>query len=114
MHDDCLYELGTARSALYGGRFRKQGAAGEICAGWNARIADHLLEAIGDFNACLLANHGLVTVGVDIQSAFNVAEQLELVAKIFICCKSMGEPAILSDDDMQFMVEKLRSYGQPK
>jgi L-fuculose-phosphate aldolase len=77
-------------------------------------LSDHLLEAIGDFNACLLANHGLVTVGADIQSAFNVAEQLELVAKIFICCKSMGEPAILSDDDMQFMVEKLRSYGQPK
>ena len=77
-------------------------------------LSDHLLEAIGDFNACLLANHGLVTVGADIKSAFNVAEQLELVAKIFICCKSMGEPAILSDDDMQFMVEKLRSYGQPK
>lgn len=76
-------------------------------------LSDRILEAIGDYNACLLANHGLVTVGVDIQSAFNAAEQLELVSKLFVLCKSMGEPAILSDDAMGIIAEKLKAYGQP-
>ena len=77
-------------------------------------LSDNILKAIGRYNACLMANHGLVTVGADIESAFNVAEQLELVSKIYIQCKSMGEPKILSDQEMVIVEEKFMTYGQPK
>lgn len=77
-------------------------------------LSDNILEAIGSYSACLMANHGLVTVGKDINSAFNVAEELELVSKIYIQCKSMGEPVILSDEDMMVIGERFKSYGQPQ
>jgi len=77
-------------------------------------LSDNILMAIGGYNACLMANHGLVTVGADIESAFNVAEQLELVSKIYIQCKSLGEPKILSDEEMVIVGEKFMTYGQLK
>lgn len=77
-------------------------------------LSDYIIEAIGSYNACLMSNHGIVTVGTDIQSAFNVAEEIELVSKIFIQCKSMGEPKILSDEEMIIIGEKFLTYGQPQ
>jgi L-fuculose-phosphate aldolase len=77
-------------------------------------LSDYIIEAIGSYNACLMSNHGIVTVGTNIQSAFNVAEEIELVSKIFIQCKSMGEPKILSDEEMIIIGEKFLTYGQPQ
>jgi len=75
-------------------------------------LSDGILEAIGDYNACLMANHGIVTVGKDIASAFSVAEELELVARIFCIGKSMGEPVVLSNAEMERVVKKFGTYGQ--
>ena len=69
-------------------------------------LSDNIIDVIGDYHACLLANHGLVTLGVDLKSAFGVAEQLELVSKIFIQCRSMGDPVLLTDEEMQVILEK--------
>lgn len=77
-------------------------------------LSDNIIEAIGSYNACLMSNHGIVTVGKDIKSAFNVAEEIELVSKIFFQCKSMGEPKILSDEEMIIIGEKFLTYGQPQ
>ena len=75
-------------------------------------LSDNIIKAIGKYNACLMSNHGIVTVGKTIESAFNTAEQIELVAKIFIQCKSMGDPVILSDEDMAIITEKFKTYGK--
>jgi len=77
-------------------------------------LSDNILSAIGNYNACLMANHGLVTLGKDLKSAFSVAEELELVSKIYIQCKSMGDPVLLSDEDMAVIAEKFKTYGQPQ
>ena len=75
-------------------------------------LAENIVAAIGGYNACLMANHGIVTVGKDLHSAFNTAEELELVARIYCLARSMGEPAILSDEEMQRVVKKFGTYGQ--
>lgn len=77
-------------------------------------LSDNILSAIGNYNACLMANHGLVTLGKDLKSAFSVAEELELVSKIYIQCKSMGDPVLLTDEDMAVIAEKFKTYGQPQ
>jgi len=77
-------------------------------------LSDYILEAIGPYNACLMANHGLVTVGADISRAFATAEELELVSRIFCLARSMGEPRILSKEDMAEVTEKFKTYGQRK
>ncbi len=77
-------------------------------------LSDYILEAIGPYNACLMANHGLVTVGTDISRAIATAEELELVSRIYCLARSMGEPRILSKEDMAEVTEKFKTYGQRK
>lgn len=74
-------------------------------------LADNIIEALGSYNACLMANHGIVTVGVDIGAAFNVAEELELVSRLFYQTKCIGEPVILTDAEMAGVMDKFKTYG---
>jgi len=71
-------------------------------------VADH----IGSYNALLLANHGLVAIGSDMSSAFNVAEEIELVARIYYQAKSIGQPVLVASNEMERVVDKFASYGQ--
>ncbi len=77
-------------------------------------LSDNIIEAIGNYQACLMANHGIVTVGSTLQTAFETAEQLELVSQIYYQCKCMGEPEILSTEEMNIIAEKFKHYGQPE
>jgi len=77
-------------------------------------LSDNILAAIGSYNACLMANHGIVTVGKDIGSAFATAEELELVSRLYYQTKCIGDPVILSDKEMIIIGEKFKTYGQRK
>jgi L-fuculose-phosphate aldolase len=77
-------------------------------------LADNLLRAIGDYNACLLANHGLVTVGGDLAAAFAAAEEIELVARLYYQSRCIGDPVILPDAEMARVCAKFKTYGQRK
>jgi L-fuculose-phosphate aldolase len=74
-------------------------------------LFENIINSIGDYNACLMANHGLVTVGVNMAAAFAVAEELELVCRLYYQAKCIGEPVILSDDEMQAVMKKFKTYG---
>lgn len=75
-------------------------------------LADNIIASIGAYNAVLLANHGLVTVGKDIESSFNVAEEIELVARIYYQAKSLGQPVLVDNDEMKRVADKFSNYGQ--
>ncbi len=75
-------------------------------------LCDNIVRAIGNYNACLMANHGIVTVGETIAAAFATAEELELVARLFYQAKCIGQPVILSDEEMSIVLEKFKTYGQ--
>jgi L-fuculose-phosphate aldolase len=75
-------------------------------------LADNIINAIGSYNACLLANHGLVTVGNNMATAFAAAEEIELVSQIYFQTRSMGQPVILDDAEMEIIAEKFKTYGQ--
>lgn len=77
-------------------------------------LSDNIIAAIGNYNACLMANHGIVTVGKTIESAFATAEELELVSRIYYQTKCIGQPAILSDEEMIIIGERFKTYGQRK
>ncbi len=76
-------------------------------------LAQAIVDTIGQSNAVLMANHGLVAVGPDLTAAFNVAEEIELVARIYYQTLVAGEPKILSDAQMDEVLEKFKWYGQP-
>lgn len=64
-------------------------------------LARNVADGIGAYNAVLLANHGLVAVGSDLGRAFNTAEEIELVARIYYQTKSVGNPVILPETEME-------------
>ena len=76
-------------------------------------LASAIVDTIGQSNAVLMANHGLVAVGADLAAAFNVAEEIELVARIYYQTLVAGEAKILSKQQMDEVMEKFKGYGRP-
>jgi len=75
-------------------------------------LAKNAMEAMGNQNAVLLANHGLNAVAGNMMMAFATAEQIEFCAEVYIRARSAGTPVILSDDEMARMVKRFANYGQ--
>jgi L-fuculose-phosphate aldolase len=75
-------------------------------------LARNVAEHIGECNALLLANHGLVAIGPNLDTAFAVADEIELVARIYYQAKSIGEPVILPEEEMSSVIQKFATYGQ--
>jgi L-fuculose-phosphate aldolase len=78
-------------------------------------LAVHVAATLGDdFNAALLANHGAVAVGADLQSALNTAEEVEFVARVYYQARCVGSPVLLSDREMDAVIRKFKDYGRPR
>jgi len=73
-------------------------------------LAKKALETIGDSNAVLLANHGLIALGEDVDRAFSTAEHLEFVSEVYYLTKTLGTPNILSDENMDEVMKKFGTY----
>jgi L-fuculose-phosphate aldolase len=77
-------------------------------------LAENAFQFMKDRKAVLLANHGLLTGGSSLQEAFNITEQIEYCAELYYRTKCIGEPVIISDEEMELMKEKFKTYGQGK
>jgi L-fuculose-phosphate aldolase len=75
-------------------------------------LSNNICAAIGDSNAVLMANHGLVCVGPSLDRAFTTAEMLEFIAHLYLQTKTVGEPVLLNDQQMDEVIEKFKGYGQ--
>ena len=75
-------------------------------------LSDNILEAIQDRKACLLSNHGLVAIGKDLNEAFNIAEEVEHLSRLFVEAKKIGEPLLLSDRQMVEVLNRFNSYSR--
>ncbi len=77
-------------------------------------LARNVAESIGEYNVLLLANHGLLAVGRNMDAAFAAAEEIEFVARIYYQTQSIGKPVILPEEEMEIVVEKFKNYGPKK
>lgn len=75
-------------------------------------LAELTFEAMKDRKAALMANHGLITGSVSLTKAFEIAQQIEFCAKVYVKALSIGSPAILSDEEMTRMIQRFQNYGQ--
>jgi L-fuculose-phosphate aldolase len=64
-------------------------------------LADNICKALADRAAVLVASHGTLCVGADLESGLNVAELLEEVAQIYILAKSLGTPFELPEESLE-------------
>jgi L-fuculose-phosphate aldolase len=74
-------------------------------------LAENLVDTLANYNAVLLANHGLVAVGRDLPTAFAAAEEIEFVARIYFQTRCVGLPPIIPETEMERVLEKFKSYG---
>jgi L-fuculose-phosphate aldolase len=77
------------------------------------QLSDHALLALQDRKACLLAQHGMIATGASLENALALAVEVETLAHIYFQALQIGEPAILPDDEMDRVLEKFKTYGQP-
>jgi len=76
-------------------------------------LSDHALAALEGRRACLLAHHGMIAVGASLPAALALAAEVETLAEIYWRALQIGAPDLLSDAEMQVVVAKFRTYGQP-
>jgi L-fuculose-phosphate aldolase len=77
-------------------------------------LSDHVVGALAGRHACLLANHGMIAVGASLEQALALAVEVETLAEMYWRALQIGEPVPLSDTEMDIVLEKFRTYGQPQ
>ena len=76
-----------------------------------AELAAHAVAALEGRHACLLANHGMIVVGVTLAKAMWLAVELETLAKQYYLSLQIGEPTILSDAEIAETARGFATYG---
>ena len=76
-------------------------------------LSDATLKALEGRQACLLGQHGVITVAKTLEKALWLAVEVETLAKMYVHALMLGEPPILSDDEMGRVIDQMRhmSYG---
>lgn len=79
----------------------------------SAELAVNVNDALGDRAACLLGNHGAVTVGDDLAEAYQRAGHLEWICEVALRVLSTGrQPKLLTDDQLATAAQSFAGYGQ--
>ena len=74
-------------------------------------LSDLALQALRERKACLLGNHGMIALGTDLKAALALTLEVESLAQQYWTALQLGEPSILSSQQMQAVMEKFKSYG---
>ena len=78
-------------------------------------LAGYASESLGESrNACLLQNHGTITVGESAEEAFSRTVVLEEMAEVYYRARLAGEPVFLSPEQVEEVATKITDYGQAK
>ena len=78
------------------------------------QLSDHAVRALEDRRACLLSHHGMIAVGASLESALELAIEVETLAEMYWRALQIGEPVLLSDREMDVVLRKFDTYGQPR
>ncbi|GIH77948.1 fuculose phosphate aldolase [Planobispora longispora] len=74
-------------------------------------LAANVRAALEGRQAALLANHGGVTIGDDLDKAFEATRLLEWLCEVYVRAKSVGEPRVLTEEQLTAVVE--RAFNPP-
>jgi L-fuculose-phosphate aldolase len=73
-------------------------------------LSNDALEALRDRKACLLANHGMIALGHGLDDALAVAIEVESICEIYWRTLQIGEPHILTSQQMSEVRRKFADY----
>ena len=73
-------------------------------------LSNNIIDALENRKACLMSNHGQVAFGENLESAFELAQELENICHQYINTIKLGDPKILSSSEMDVILEKVKNY----
>jgi L-fuculose-phosphate aldolase len=74
-------------------------------------LSDHVIRALRGHKACLMANHGLIATGRDLEEALLLAIEVEELAEGYWRALQLGKPILLDDEEMAVVIKKFSTYG---
>lgn len=75
-------------------------------------LAENCAKAFKDRYAVLMRNHGAICYGDSLSTAYSRALYLEWVCQVWVIAKSIGEPSLLSQEEIDVVTGKLQTYGK--
>ena len=75
-------------------------------------LSQAVAAAMQDRSACLMANHGLVAAGATLAQAMKVVQEIESLCEVYLKALAVGEPAVLSAEEMAQVMARFASYGK--
>lgn len=85
------------------------------CAGYDTfgsvGLSELAIKAMKDRTACLLANHGMISIGESLGKAMWRAIELEAIAKQYYLSLAIGGPVLLSDAEIDETHKGFSGYG---
>lgn len=75
-------------------------------------LSDAVIAALQGRRACLMANHGLVAWGNSLDSALALAVEVEALCGQYLRACQVGEPVLLSEEEMAEVLERFKDYGK--
>jgi L-fuculose-phosphate aldolase len=78
------------------------------------QLARQTVQTLGEGNAVLMANHGLIGVGADLNQALRVCQVAEKTAQVGLLAQSLGQVNELCTEDISILRKQFASYGQSK
>lgn len=76
-------------------------------------LAEHSVAAMAGRYGVLLRNHGATTYGGSLDQAYTRALYLEWVCRLYHLARQLGEPRLLSTEQLDEAASALRTYGRP-
>ena len=73
-------------------------------------LSKNILSALKNRSACLISNHGQIAFGKNLESAFELAQEVENICHQYINALRIGKPKTLSKKEMKIVLEKMKNY----
>ncbi|MFY0615090.1 MAG: class II aldolase/adducin family protein [Hyphomicrobiaceae bacterium] len=76
-------------------------------------LADLVADGLSQRDACLMANHGQITIASDLDRALELAQEIEIIAEQYAKLLAVtSKPPLLPDDEMADVLVRFKGYGQ--
>ena len=77
-------------------------------------LAGMAAGTLGDDNAVLLGNHGVLAVGADLEAALENAVRVEFLAEVYWKACQIGEPVVLPDEEIDRVHERMAAMPRDR
>ena len=98
IHPEAEVFLGAVKTAKY------------VCPG-DTRLGESILPYVKDSNTILLQNHGTVTFGKDLETAYYNLEIVDAYSRILLLAKQIGSIRPLNGDEMKELLDLKVRFG---